>query len=189
MPVNDKWKEPPRQEHPFEPLILHSNGKRMEIRLHSKDYFLLTGDSKTERINRGTVMHQIFEKITTTKDIGKAVSQMVSSGLISSVEAMEIEAKIEGLLQKQPFSDWFSDKWRVLNERDILRVGESKHRPDRVLLKEGSAVIIDYKTGEKSDKDIRQMKGYLADLKKMGYTSCDGNIWYLQNNEVVNMTI
>ena len=159
----------------------------MEIRLHSKDYFKLTGSIKTERINKGTVMHQIFEKIITRKDIGPAIAQMVTSGVLTSEEGKVFFTKIDELVQETPFSEWFSDQWKVLNERDILRAGESKHRPDRVMLKENIAVVVDYKTGEKSDKDIRQMKGYLADLRKMGYSDCVGNIWYLQRNEVIKV--
>ena len=170
---------------PNEPLLLSSSSNRMKIRLHSKDYFQLTGNRQAERINKGTLMHQIFEKIKTRKDVGGAVSQMVTSGELNVAEGKDIFAKIDELLQQEPYANWFSDQWRVLNERDILRVGESKHRPDRVLLKDNSAIVIDYKTGEKSDKDIRQMKGYLIDLKKMGYASCEGNVWYLQKNELV----
>jgi len=175
-------------KHSNDQLILNSNN-RMEIRLHSKDYFQLTGDKQAERMNKGTVMHQIFEKIKTRKDIGPAVGQMVGAGVLTTAEGKELFMTIDGLLQKNPYSEWFSDQWRVLNERDILRVGESKHRPDRVLLRDDTAVVIDYKTGEKSDKDIRQMRGYLADLKKMGYSFCEGNIWYLQKDEVVKVEI
>jgi len=80
-------------------------------------------------------------------------------------------------------------QWKVLNERDILRAGESKHRPDRVMLKENDAVVVDYKTGEISDKDIRQMKGYLTDLRSMGFENCEGNIWYLQKNEIIKVEL
>ena len=172
---------------PNDPLKLKSNNKRMEIRLHSKDHFKLTGSIKTERINKGTVMHQIFEKIITRKDVGLAVAQLVTSGVLTSDEGKVFFTKIDGMIQESPISEWFSDHWKVLNERDILRVGESKHRPDRVMLKDNIAVVIDYKTGEKSDKDIRQMKGYLVDLRKMGYSNCIGHIWYLQGNEVINV--
>jgi hypothetical protein len=85
--------------------------------------------------------------------------------------------------------EWFDDQWKVLNERDILRYGETRHRPDRVMLKDGRAVVIDYKTGEKSDKDTRQMRGYLSDLKSMGYSPCEGNIWYLAKNEIVKVEL
>ncbi|MCK9413035.1 MAG: UvrD-helicase domain-containing protein [Prolixibacteraceae bacterium] len=172
---------------PNDPLLLSSSSNRMKIRLHSKDYFQLTGNRQAEKINKGTLMHQIFEKIKTRKDVEDAVSHMVVSGALNFWEGKEIYTKIDELLKEEPYANWFSDRWRVLTERDILRVGESRHRPDRVLLRDNSAIVIDYKTGEKSDKDIRQMKGYLIDLKKMGYTSCEGNIWYLQKNEVVQV--
>jgi ATP-dependent helicase/nuclease subunit A len=175
--------------HQNDPLILNSNSKRMEIRLHSKDYFLLTGDKRTERINKGTLMHLVFEKIRFKEDVKTAVNQMITDGLINPQEGDELYLKIDAMLQEKPCSEWFSDQWKVLNERDILRAGESKHRPDRVMLKENNAVVIDYKTGEKSDKDIRQMKGYLADLKKMGFETFKGHIWYLQNNEIVEVEL
>ncbi len=178
-----------RQERPNDPLILLSNNNRMEIRLHSKDYFQLTGNQQSERINRGTMMHQIFEKIVTIQDIRPAVAQMVSTGNLTVGEGVEIQSRIEGLLASKPYSEWYDETWKVLNERDILRVRESKHRPDRVMLKGNRAVVIDYKTGEKSDKDLRQMRGYLADLKKMGFHSCEGKLWYLQMNEVVNVVL
>jgi len=176
-------------EQPNDPLILSSNSNRMEIRLHSKDYFQLTGNQKSERINRGTLMHQIFEKIITKKDIGPAVRQVVSSGMLTEDEGVGIQSAIQQLLSQKPYADWFDENFKVLNERDILRKGESRHRPDRVMLKDSGVVVIDYKTGEKSDKDLRQMKGYLSDLKKMGYPSCEGNIWYLQLNEVVKVVL
>jgi len=172
-----------------DPLILNSNTNRMEIRLHSKDYFLLTGDRRTERINKGTVMHQVFENIRLRKDVRPAVNQMITDGLINLQEGEELFSKIDTILQEQPFSDWFGDQWKVLNERDILRAGESKHRPDRVMLKENDAVVVDYKTGEISDKDIRQMKGYLTDLRSMGFENCEGNIWYLQYNEIIKVEL
>jgi ATP-dependent exoDNAse (exonuclease V) beta subunit len=184
VPRREEFPETVRKN---DPLILNSNTKRMEIRLHSKDYFLLTGDKRTERINKVTVMHQVFEKISLRKDVRPAVNQMITDGLINPQEGEELFSKIDRLLQELPFSDWFSDQWKVLNERDILRAGASKHRPDRVMFKENNTVVIDYKTGEKSDKDIRQMQGYLTDLRSMGFENCEGNIWYLQKNEIINV--
>ena len=182
------WKEAAiMNSQPNDPLTLSPNN-RMKIRLHSKDYFRLSGGSKGERINKGTVMHRLFEKIKTRKDVGIAVSQMVAEGSLTLAEGNELSSKIDELLQQLPYAEWFSEQWKVLNERDILRKEESKHRPDRVILQGNRAIVIDYKTGEEADKDIHQMKGYLIDLQKMGYTTCEGNIWYLQNNVVVKVS-
>ena len=186
LPRREEITETIRQN---DPLILNSNTKRMEIRLHSQEYFLLTGDMRTERINKGTLMHQVFEKIRLREDVRPAVNQMISAGLINPREGEELFSRIDVMLQELPISDWFSNKWKVLNERDILRAGESKHRPDRVMIMDNNAVVVDYKTGEKSDKDIRQMKGYLTDLKRMGFESYEGNIWYLQKNEIIKVKL
>jgi ATP-dependent helicase/nuclease subunit A len=170
-----------------EPMFLNSGVNRMEIRIHSKDYFLLSGDLQKERINKGTVMHKLFEKIETRKDLAPAIHQMVCSGMLTRNEGDEIFSGLDLMLQREPFRDWFSDRWKVLNERDILRPGESKHRPDRVMIQGNQVVVIDYKTGEQGDKDLRQMKGYLSDLRRMGFVECAGFIWYLQSEEIVSV--
>ena len=167
--------------------MIFNHNRSMEIRLHAKDYFRLTGDIRSEKIDKGKLMHQIFERIRTRKDVSNAVDRLVTNGLLTFEEGKAIFIEIDSKLEEEPFSDWFSGHWKILNERDILRPGESKHRPDRVLLEKDRAIVIDYKTGEKSDKDIRQMKGYLSDLKKMGYTSCEGHIWYLRTDEIVRV--
>ena len=167
------------------PLYFNYSDNRLKIRKHSKDYFQLTGNHRSERINKGTIMHQIFEQIIVKSDVKSAVHGVVSSGLISKQEGEEFTIKIEALLQESPFSDWFSGNWRVLNEREILRVGATRHRPDRIMLRDAQVVVVDYKTGEKSAKDLRQVQGYLDDMQKMGYENVFGYIWYLHNNEVV----
>lgn len=175
----------PYQEVVNSPLYFNYDDNRLKIRKHSKDYFHLTGNHRSERINKGTIMHQIFEQIIVKSDVRPAVHRVVSSGLISKMEGEEFSLKIEALLQESPFSDWFSGNWRVLNEREILRVGATRHRPDRIMLQGTQAVVVDYKTGEKSAKDLKQVQGYLDDMQKMGYETVFGFIWYLHNNEVV----
>jgi CRISPR/Cas system-associated exonuclease Cas4 (RecB family) len=90
-------------------------------------------------------------------------------------------------LEEEPFLSWFGSEWKVLNERDILRGDEKRHRPDRVMIKGGELVVVDYKTGSKSDKDFTQVRGYLSDFTKMGFVLPKGYLWYISNNEVVEV--
>jgi len=94
---------------------------------------------------------------------------------------------INTVLETEPFRTWFSGEWKVLNERDILRGKESRHRPDRVMIKGGELIVVDYKTGEKSDSHQSQVRGYLRDFIKMGYSNPMGYLWYLSDNKLVNI--
>ncbi len=168
-------------------LVFCNNTGRLKLRTHSEGYFEFHPNEKSERIGHGKLVHEIFEKIVTLTDIEPALKGMVSEGKITDAEVGEMMAHIQALILDEPFRDWFSGSWKVLNERDILRGSDNRHRPDRVMIREGKAVVLDYKTGEKKEQDIRQVKGYLSDLCKMGYPLSKGYIWYLGNNELIDV--
>ena len=97
-------------------------------------------------------------------------------------------------------SEWFSKDWRVLNERAILfqKGGfSSTKRPDRVIVKERQAIIIDYKTAQdvakkeadgsftipKENRD--QLEDYRQHLIQMGYTDVKAFLWYILDRIIV----
>lgn len=64
------------------------------------------------------------------------------------------------------------------------------YRPDKVLIKDGKAVVIDYKFGAHNDGKYRkQVRQYLNLLEKMGYESPTGYIWYNLDNDIDTVTL
>jgi len=165
-------------------LILARKGDRLKLRVHSDSYFDLYDTLKSERISHGKLLHELFEKIATVADVLPSLKRMVSEGKIDTKTSVEYVQIIGQLLADEPFHSWFSGDWKVLNERDILRGDEKRHRPDRVMIKNTELVVVDYKTGSKSDKDFIQVRGYLKDFTKMGYVQPKGYLWYISNNEI-----
>jgi len=168
-------------------LILSGKGDRLKLRIHSDSYFDLYDTQKSERISHGKLLHELFEKIATVVDVLPSLKRMVSEGKIDTKTSEEYLHIIADLLSEEPFKSWFSGEWKVLNERDILRGDEKRHRPDRVMIKNDKLVVVDYKTGSKSDKDFVQVRGYLKDFSKMGYLLPKGYLWYISNNEIVEV--
>ncbi|HEY3389705.1 MAG TPA: UvrD-helicase domain-containing protein [Prolixibacteraceae bacterium] len=168
-------------------LILASKGDRLRLRIHSDNYFDLYDNQKSERIGRGKLLHELFEKIATIADVIPSLNRMVSEGKIDTKTSKEYLQIIEKLLAEEPFQSWFGGDWKVLNERDILRGSEKKHRPDRVMIKDNELVVVDYKTGLKSEKDFAQVRGYLKDFSKIGFILPKGYLWYLSNNEIIEV--
>ncbi len=168
-------------------LILAGKGDRLKLRIHSDSYFNIFDSLKSERISRGKLLHELFEKIATVSDVLPSLRRMVSEGKIDTKISEEYFQIIEELLAEDPFNAWFGGDWKVLNERDILRGDEKRHRPDRVMIKGNELVVVDYKTGSKSDKDFAQVRGYLKDFSKMGYVAPKGYLWYISNNEVIEV--
>jgi len=168
-------------------LILTGKGDRLKLRIHSDSYFDLYDTQKSERISHGKLLHELFEKIATVADVTPSLKRMVSEGKINTKTSEEYFQIISDLLADEPFLSWFSGEWKVLNERDVLRGDEKRHRPDRVMIKNDELVVVDYKTGSKSDKDFAQVRGYLKDFTKMGYVLPKGFLWYISNNEIIEV--
>ncbi len=168
-------------------LILAGKQSRLKLRIHSDVYFELNDSSKSSRIGHGKLMHELFEKISTLSDVPNSINRVLSEGKIDSQTAAQYKDIILQVLVDEPFKSWFSGDWKVFNERDILRGKESRHRPDRVMIKGDELIVLDYKTGEKSDTHHAQVRGYLKDFIKMGYPEPKGFLWYLSENELVEI--
>ena len=166
---------------------LQGGDERLKLRIHSEDYFDLYNNEKSGRVGYGKLLHELFENISTVADVERALKRMVSEGKLDSKIAKEYQQLILELLASEPYNNWFSGNWKVLNERDILRGDEHRHRPDRVMINGNEVILVDYKTGGKSDRHISQVKGYMKDFEKMGYITQKGYLWYLNENELIEV--
>ncbi len=171
----------------FEGLILAGKDERLKLRIHGDTYFDLYDSLKSEKIGHGKLMHELFEKIETVADVSSSIKRVLSEGKIDTPTAVEYEKLIFLVLDKEPFCSWFNGEWRVLNERDILRGKEKRHRPDRVMIRENQLIVVDYKTGERSESHHAQVRDYMNDFIKMGYIQPKGYLWYLSENELVEI--
>jgi len=163
------------------------NSERLGLKLHSEGYFNFHQGEKAERINYGRLVHEIFEHIKSRTDVEPTLHRMVAEGKILRSEKGNLQNHIEELMKNEPVSGWFDGSWKVLNERDILRGANRKHRPDRVMMRNGEVVILDYKTGEQRDKDIHQVKEYAADIQRMGHVNIKAYIWYIEEDKLIDV--
>lgn len=84
--------------------------------------------------------------------------------------------------------DYFDPRqdWIVKTESPIADAGRL-HIPDRLLLKDNQAVVIDYKTGEEREAHRAQVRGYLALLQRMGYPTPRAHLVYTHPLTVVDV--
>jgi ATP-dependent exoDNAse (exonuclease V) beta subunit len=71
-------------------------------------------------VHKGIVFHKIFEKIKLADDVESAVNKIVASGLIKSEEAENYKIDVQRLINNDFVKDWFSDKYKILNETEII---------------------------------------------------------------------
>ncbi|MBN2611940.1 MAG: UvrD-helicase domain-containing protein [Bacteroidales bacterium] len=169
-------------------LPAYNSLQRMSVSTHARD-FLSYGEEGFSPLSYGKIMHALFARVITLNDIGPALVNLFYRGMIDKNEMENIRKETAAMFSDIQVQGWFSGEWKILNERDILFKGHENKRPDRVLVKEDKAIIIDYKFGEKeNDEHKKQVTGYRDLLKRMGYRQVEAYLWYTGKNKIIQVT-
>ena len=161
-----------------------SSSDRLRIRHQSLDYLLENQQLTDSRLNYGIIMHDILRQITTKTDQPKAILDMVLSGRISVEESKIVEQEIQLFWDLPETENWFASDVRVLNETTILIPSGEQYRPDRIVIRDKEATVVDYKFGDKeSNKYRQQVKRYMDLISEMGYQT-SGYVCYVSLKKV-----
>ncbi|WP_288447980.1 UvrD-helicase domain-containing protein [uncultured Chryseobacterium sp.] len=147
----------------------------IKIATPSKNYQV-----RNEKVRIGLFVHELLSKINTEKDISKVLDGYALEGQITLEEKNEIQITLQEIVRT--YSEFFDEKWEVINEKDIMisENGESHiFRPDRILKGDEGYMIVDFKTGEQKAKDEAQVEGYKNILERLGKRVLKTQIIYL----------
>ena len=167
-----------------------TNEVKTEFRQSNQSREFINGDDEqagTSYIQLGSILHRIFSVIRTKDDIGTALHQLESEGIIyDDVVTLErISTMLRQRLEHPKVAEWFSGRWTLFNECTILSMedGEVKeHRPDRVMTDGKEWIVVDFKFGRQKNDYPKQVRNYMKLLKTMGHTEVKGYLWYVYSN-------
>lgn len=189
--------------HPSVAEFQQSYGSDMFINEESPNPLTQAHTERIRLISLGNLYHNIFQHIHTCDDVPHVIQMMESQGcfgsLLDAKEAQrEVTRMIESIADEHP--EWFSKDWQALNERAILFLENqmlTTKRPDRVIVNNNQAIIIDYKTAQgavkqKADgtysvpsENKQQIEEYKRLLSQIGYTDVKAYLWYILDNLIV----
>ncbi|NQY10799.1 MAG: UvrD-helicase domain-containing protein [Flavobacteriales bacterium] len=156
---------------------------RISVRLQANEIWDVNEPVKSE--DYGNLVHRALSYIETNNDIDKSVQRMLLEGFIDDEEKDILTIKLEQLINNKEILPYFKTEETVRNEAEILLPDGSTFRPDRVLLSNDKATVIDYKTGKESDEHLEQVKQYGHLLKEMGYSEVKSVLIYTEQEKVV----
>lgn len=137
----------------------------------------------------GQHMHKIFEQATTVDEINYRVDNLANHSLISKEEAEHLKSTIDKALADDIVHEWFNAEWDdIKSEVDII-TQDSCRRPDRVMIKDRRAVVVDYKFSEHTNNRYnKQVSEYMQLLSSMKlYDTIEGYVWYIPLGKVVKV--
>lgn len=148
-------------------------GNRLKLRSRAEDDF--SEETPLETIDLGILMHEFLAAITTWADADNALQRMLLEGRITAAQQVVLQQQLQELqtlLQKEGKEWWFTQPCKILNEHDILTTTGNTLRPDRIIIHQNTAIIIDYKFGQEHKKQYQeQLRNYALLLQQMGYTT------------------
>lgn len=164
---------------------ISDSSERLKIRHTSQDYWKQAPIAES-RVNYGTIMHEILQKTIHRGDEKKAVAEQIAEGKISENDLPMIQKELERFWSIPEVTEWFTTDAEILNENTILLLSGDMYRPDRILLQENNATVIDYKFGEEEKKShARQLQRYADFLKEMGYANVKTRLYYVSLGKIV----
>lgn len=153
----------------------HENTSSIKIATPSKNYQV-----RNEKVRIGLFVHELLSKINTEKDIDKVLETYVLEGQITLDEKANIKEDLKKIIHQ--YSEFFDEKWKVINEKDIMisERGISKiYRPDRILKSDEGYIIVDFKTGMETAKNEKQIETYKSVLENLGMKVIKTQLIYL----------
>lgn len=166
-----------------------SPANRLQLRNKSAGKLAeVLGDVNTARFI-GTLMHEVLQQIVVKADAAKILKIMVAQGKISDSDAADLKIMLDDFWQQPETERWFGQDVRVLNEALILTKNAGQYRPDRIVIDNANATIIDYKFGELENQTyVKQVQEYMHLLIEMNYT-VKGFVCYMQKNKIMEVFV
>ncbi|MBL7847231.1 MAG: UvrD-helicase domain-containing protein [Cyclobacteriaceae bacterium] len=159
--------------------------EKLVIRQSGNHFFEGMNPETRERISYGIYLHAVLSRIRTRDDIHPVLTRLVQEGVMTAEERHGLATQLEELMTNPLVGKWFENSWDVRTEVPILLPGGATNRIDRLMLDGKKAVVVDFKTGEKSKTDQQQVADYLDILKQMGFTEVEGYLLYTRDAEII----
>lgn len=157
-----------------------SSSDRLSIRLSGTTPWKTSDTSTANAIRHGTLMHEILRETTRRGEENRAIQQMLSAGKIDENDLMAIKATLVQFWEPPQVEEWFSEENEAINEATLLLPTGEMYRPDRLVIKVGEIVVIDYKFGqEEHEYHRRQIQQYASCLTQMGYNVKEKWLYYV----------
>lgn len=156
--------------------------ERIKVRQSAQDAW--SSEDVTEKRDAGILLHNALARIQDHSQVNTALDAMLNEGLVDTKERVVLENTIHSLLQNPEIKKLFAPGLTIKNESELLMRGGISFRPDRVILDNKKAIVIDYKTGIEKKEHQKQLNGYAGLLTKMGFEEVERYIIYTAESRI-----
>ncbi|TVR38006.1 MAG: hypothetical protein EA392_11280 [Cryomorphaceae bacterium] len=177
-----KIRELPSESSNVVPVCASSDWRdRLKISFESGE--LSEGQFSGNARQMGSLCHRVLAEMQSVQDLNEVLAHFETSGIANAEVVALLRKQVEQLLELPEARKWFRHPDHTLSEHPVLLPDGSTLRPDRVILKDNHATIVDFKTGSFRAEHEKQLTQYGAVLNQMGY-HCTLHLAYLDPAEI-----
>lgn len=155
----------------------HDWRQHIKIRLRAPLSWDTSGDKSPREM--GLLVHRALSLVKSKHDVDRAIALLVNDGQLHEDQAEQLRNAINALISQPDLSPCFEEDNVVMNEREILLKNGDILRPDRIVIKDNKAVVIDYKTGKEDPSHLLQLDSYAEALTELGYDNVEKKVVYV----------
>lgn len=143
-------------------------------------------EKKQENLDqvKAQLLYQALPNVKYLEDVEAAMNALKYEGLIDFQEQKTLEKSLEKLLNQAELKPYFQTGLKVKTDATILLPDGDNYQPNRVVFKDNTITIVDFKIGKK-DSDLEKTKSYRLVLNAMGYVNIEQILVYLDSEEIV----
>lgn len=160
---------------------------KLSLSSHGSDIIDLIEKNDVSKINYGILVHALLAEVNHPNDLQKLAEKFVFDGLITALEKEKLLVEVAQILSVPEIAELFDLRYHSKTEKEIILPTGEVLRPDRVLLEDKKAIIVDFKTGKYQKKHETQVIQYADVLKSMGYSPVQSKLVYLKDRTVLNV--
>lgn len=160
---------------------------KLSLSSHGNDLIEMIEKKDMSKINYGILIHALLAEVRSTSEFRHLAEKFVFDGLITADQKIKLLDEVENILKVEEIAGLFSEVYEVKAEKEIILPLGDVLRPDRVLIKDNEAIVVDFKSGQPHKKHENQVTQYADVLRKMGYQNVSAKLVYLTNRSVVSV--
>ncbi len=159
------------------------NDALSEIGFKIKKY----GDDEEQKLALfGITAHDMLAGYLTENDL-PLVQQKLNALTFDPAEKEKLKTEVDFAVQTINKNQWTNADFTVKAECDMTDGTGLVVRPDRLMLKDKQAIVLDYKTGGKNSKHMEQVLDYKNVLNAAGFSEVKTYLLYLELQELVEV--
>lgn len=158
----------------------------LKVKTYAVD-FSEAGLDQRKKQNFGLLVHEILEVSKSKEDTKLNLASFYYDGRLTLEEKDDVEKQLDTLFSDSLFASWFESDGVLLAEQGILLPGGKMKRPDRIILKQDFAMVVDFKTGEPYEKHKIQVGEYMELVAQLTRKPAKGYLCYLENGEIIEL--